>query len=159
MCILVGSTMASKLSRSLLRLWSRHNFPSSSRCTSISTPRSYHSYDHPPPPGPFNPIEISILSASLPHIPSHGFTHTTLALGAKDAGYIDASTNLFPKGAFSLVHYHLVTQRLGLADKTHVCEVEEGQRLMGVGRKVKALTWERLMANREVIHRWQEVCL
>ena len=125
----------------------------------MSTPRSYHSYDHPPPPGPFTPIETSILSASLPHIPSHGFTHTTLALGAKDAGYIDASTNLFPKGAFSLVHYHLVTQRLGLAEKTHVCEVEEGQKPMGVGRKVKALTWERLMANRQVIHRWQEVCL
>lgn len=27
---------------------------------------------------------------------------------------------------------------------------------MGVGGKVKALTWERLMGNREIIHRWQE---
>lgn len=28
----------------------------------------------------------------------------------------------------------------------------------GVGGKVKALTWERLMANQEIVHRWQEVC-
>lgn len=125
----------------------------------LSNPRSYHSYDHPPPSGPFNAVETSILSASLPHIPSHGFTSTTLSLGAKDAGYIDASTNLFSNGAFSLVHYHLVTQRLGLASKTHVLNVQEGERPMGTGAKVKALAWERLMANREVIHRWQEVGL
>ncbi|KAK0106514.1 Ubiquinone biosynthesis protein coq9, mitochondrial [Cadophora gregata f. sp. sojae] len=148
-----ATIMASKTSRNLVRLRPRRHISSS---LSYSTPRTYHSYDHPPPPGPFTPIETSILSASLPHVPTHGFTHTTLALGAKDAGYIDASTNLFPKGAFSLVHYHLVTQRLGLADRTHVFELEGEERPMGVGRKVKALTWERLMANRKVIHRWQE---
>ncbi|KAG4443138.1 hypothetical protein IFR05_001370 [Cadophora sp. M221] len=126
------------------------------RPISLPTPRNYHSYEHPSPSGPFNTVETSILSASIPHIPSHGFTSTTLSLGAKDAGYTDASTNLFPNGAFSLVHYHLVTQRLGLATKTHVLNVEEGERPMGTGAKVKALTWERLMANREVIHRWQE---
>jgi len=30
-------------------------------------------------------------------------------------------------------------------------------KVMGVGGKVKALTWQRLMGNREVVHRWQEV--
>lgn len=123
--------------------------------------RHYHSYDHPPPPGPFSPTETSILSASIPHIPLHGFTHTTLSLGAKDAGYIDASTNLFPTSAFSLVHYHLYTKRLALGNRTHIISppLNEGQKSLGVGGKVKALTWERLMENREVIHRWQEVCL
>ena len=123
--------------------------------------RPYHSYDHPPPPGPFTPTESSILSAAIPHIPSHGFTHTTLSLGTKDAGYIDASTNLFPNGTFSLVHYHLYTQRLALAKHEHILSpaLKEGEKVPGVGWKVEALTWERLMANREIIHRWQEVCL
>ncbi len=34
--------------------------------------------------------------------------------------------------------------------------VDRGEK-MGIGQKVKALTWERLMGNREVIGRWQEV--
>jgi ubiquinone biosynthesis protein COQ9 len=123
--------------------------------------RPYHSYYHPPPPGPFTPTETTILSASVPHIPTHGFTHTTLSLGAKDTGYIDASTNLFPSGAFSLVHYHLYTQRLALASHAHILSpvLKEGEKSLGIGGKVKALTWERLMADREIIHRWQEVCL
>jgi len=132
-----------------------------SKSDSISLIRSYHSYDHPPPPGPFTPTETSILDAALPHIPTCGFTHTTLSIGASDAGYIDASTNLFPNGAFSLVQYHLYTQRLALAKHQHILSpsLEEGQKPVGIGAKVKALTWERLRGNREVIHRWQEVCL
>lgn len=120
--------------------------------------RSYHSYDHPPPPGPFSSAETSILSASLPHIPSHGFTLTSLSLGAKDAGYIDASTNLFPQGPFALVHYHLMTQRLELAEKTSILETAEGAKPLGTGAKVKKLTGERLLGNKDVVHRWQEVC-
>jgi ubiquinone biosynthesis protein COQ9 len=123
--------------------------------------RLYHSYEHPPPPGPFNAAETSILTAALPHIPSHGFTHTSLARGARDAGYIDASTNLFPSGAFSLVHYHLYTQRMALARHKHILEASaaDGKKPLGVGAKVKALTWARLMGNKEIIHRWQEVSL
>jgi hypothetical protein len=33
----------------------------------------------------------------------------------------------------------------------------EGGKPMGVGAKVKELTWRRLMANEAIIHRWQEV--
>ena len=44
---------------------------------------------------------------------------------------------------------------MGLKDK--ILEAESG-RPMGVGFKVKALTWERLMDNREIIGQWQEVC-
>ena len=124
------------------------------------THRPYHSHDHPPPPGPFTQTESLILSAAAPHLPTHGFTHTTLSLGAKDVGYIDASTNLFPKGAFSLVWWYLYTQRTGLAEKCRdVLKPEEGKKEMGVGQKVKALTWERLIGNRNVIGRWQEVRL
>ena len=123
-----------------------------------SRSRRYHSHDHPSPTGPFTETETLILSAAIPHIPTHGFTNTTLSLGAKEAGYIDASTNLFPKGAFSLVQWHLYTQRTGLKDRcADLLRAEEGKKEMGVGQKVKALTWERLMGNREIIGRWQEV--
>jgi ubiquinone biosynthesis protein COQ9 len=121
--------------------------------------RNYHSYDHPPPPGPFNATETAILSASLPHIPLHGFTNTSLALGAKDAGYLDVSTNLFPEGAFSLVHHHLVTQRLGLGKHSQILQQGENEKPQGIGAKVKALTWARLLSNEQIIRRWQEVCL
>ncbi|TVY49201.1 Ubiquinone biosynthesis protein coq9, mitochondrial [Lachnellula occidentalis] len=123
-----------------------------------SSSRTYYSHNHPPPPGPFNPVESTILSASAPHIPTHGFTLTTLSLGAKDAGYIDASTNLFPRGAFALVQWHLYTQRMALQKQRGIISpaVREGERAPGVGTKVKMLTWERLMGNRDVVHRWQE---
>lgn len=118
----------------------------------------YHSYSHPQPPGPFNTTEAAILSAALSYVPSHGFTRTSVALGARDAGYLDASTNLFPKGAFSLVHYHLVTQRLKLSS-SQILRPRENEVPLGVGAKVKALTWERLMQNAGIIHKWQEVRL
>lgn len=118
--------------------------------------RQYHSYDHPTPSGPFNATEDCILSASIQHVPSHGFTQTSLTLGAKDVGYLDVSTNLFPKGPLSLVHYHLVTQRLALSKKVGKLQTKVDEKPLGVGMKVKALAWERLMSNETVIHRWQE---
>lgn len=118
--------------------------------------RKYHSYDHPPPPGPFTSLQSQILSAAILHVPSHGFTQVSLSRGANDIGLIDASTNLFPAGPFSLVHYYLLTQRLALESRLHKANKEE---LRGTGAKVKALTWWRLEANRDVIHRWSEVCL
>lgn len=129
------------------------------RLRALSRPhlRKYHSYDHPPPPGPFNAAEEAILSASLSHVPLYGFTTTSLALGAKDTGYLDVSTNLFFKGPFSLVHYHLMKQRLELAKHSEIIQSGENGKSLGVGAKVKALTWARLLSNKPIIHRWQEV--
>jgi ubiquinone biosynthesis protein COQ9 len=81
-----------------------------------------------------------------------------LHLGAKSAGYLDASVNLFPQGAFSLVHYYLYTQRQALQNQTSIINppIEPGHKPLGVGAKVKALTWARLMANEPVIHRYQD---
>ncbi|TQS39253.1 hypothetical protein Golomagni_00226 [Golovinomyces magnicellulatus] len=118
-----------------------------------SSIRSYHSYDHSPPPGPFTPIQSKILAAAIPHIPKHGFTITSLSQGANDAGYIDATTNLFPDGSFSLVNYHLYTQRLALKPRLDQVLQDESHT---VGFKVRALTWERLKGNSHVIHRWPE---
>ena len=116
----------------------------------------YHSYDYAQPP-PFPPTESAILSSAYAHVPSHGFTIDALKLGARDAGYLDVSTNLLPRGVFDLVNYHLVTQRLALKDNVQFPDNGESGKKMGVGSKVRTLTLARLRANEPVVHRWQEV--
>lgn len=113
----------------------------------------YHSNEHPEPP-PYREAESAILSSAIKHIPIHGFTQQALTLGAKDVGYLDISTNLFPKGAYDLVLYHLVTQRLALKNRIQFPESQS----IGVGRKVKSLILERLRANIDtgVLPRYQE---
>lgn len=121
--------------------------------------RTYYSYDHAAPPSRFSPTESQILSASYRLIPSHGFTPTTLALGAQRVGYAPASTNLFPKGVVSLIEWHLEVQKNALASKAETIfseDLQPGGRAPGVGNKVKALTWQRLLANKDIISRWQE---
>jgi ubiquinone biosynthesis protein COQ9 len=90
----------------------------------------------------------------MTHVPSNGFNIDSLTLGAKDAGYLDISTNLFPRGSFELVRYHLVTQRLGLRHRIQF--PSDGP--TDVGRKVRSLILERLHANADagVVPRWQE---
>ncbi|KAJ0115936.1 hypothetical protein J7T55_004106 [Diaporthe amygdali] len=132
----------------------RRSLPESSSL--LSHRRSYHSYDHPPSPGLFSPTERAILTAAYAHIPQHGFTLKALALGARDAGYLDISTNLLTDGVFTLVQWHLVAQREALAGKAkRLFEDEEAPRL-GLGAKVEMLTWERLMGNKHVIGKLQE---
>ncbi|KAI4864495.1 ubiquinone biosynthesis protein COQ9 [Hypoxylon rubiginosum] len=123
------------------------------------SPSHYHSYDHPPPPGVFGAAEQAILSAAYRHVPEHGFTAHALSLGARDAGYLDISTNLLPEGPFSLIRYHLVTQRDALAPRSAAVfhdETRDASSSLQVPDKVERLAWERLLGNKEVNHRWQE---
>jgi ubiquinone biosynthesis protein COQ9 len=94
-------------------------------------------------------VEHKILSSALSLVPSSGFTPQTLVEGAKKAGYLDITHNLFPRGVWSLVEYHLVTQREALSS----ISLEEE----GVGKTVRKLCVERLKGNKDVIGRWQEV--
>ena len=111
----------------------------------------YHSYEH-NPPAPYPAVETKILSSALAHVPLHGFTQEALTLGAKESGYLDISTNLFRKGAFDLIIYYLVTQRLALGNRVQFLDEN-----MGVGRRVRSLVMERLRANGEagVVPHWQ----
>lgn len=118
---------------------------------------AYHSYDYAQPP-PFSAAETKILSSAYAHVPDHGFTIDALKLGARDSGYLDASTNLFPRGVFDLINYHLVTQRLALKDSVQFPDANDGKKI-GVGSKVRSLTLARLRANEPILHRWQEVCI
>ena len=74
----------------------------------------YHSSNHPPSPS-YTPLQHKILSTSLSLVPSTGFTSETLTEGAKQAGYLEITHNLFPRGPWSIVEYHLVRQREALA--------------------------------------------
>lgn len=130
------------------------NTPAALRPLLLQAPRAalYHSYEHIDSP-PYREPESAILSLALHHVPVHGFTQEALTLGQKEAGYLDISSNLFPKGAFELVRYHLVSQRLGLKDRIQFTDEK-----MGVGRRVRSLILERLRANADagVVPRWQE---
>ncbi|RWA06561.1 hypothetical protein EKO27_g8547 [Xylaria grammica] len=103
----------------------------------------YHSYDHPAPAGIFNASEQAILSAAYKHVPEHGFTQHAL-------------TNLVPNGPFGLIRYHLVTQREALAPRREAIFSEDASAATTVPARVERLTWERLLGNRDVNHRWQE---
>lgn len=128
--------------------------------------RHYHSNDHPSGPGPFNDAERNLLSAAYRHVPELGFTQEALAKGFEERGYLGiSSAAMLQDGAFSLIRWHLATQRECL--KVKVEEVfgnsSTGNEKSGplssteVAERVERLTWERLMGNREVIHKWQEV--
>ena len=134
----------------------------------IPEKRRYHSYDRPSPP-PFPPAETAILTAALQHVPQHGFSTTALSLGARNAGYLDISKNLFPRGVFDLINFHLVTRRLALKYDVQFpkrdrggtergMDKENGKGDMSVEEKVRALMMGRLRANGEVLGRWREVC-
>ena len=114
--------------------------------------RSYYSLHH-PDPSPFSETQDRILSAAIAHVPKYGFTDEALSLGAKDAGYLDVTVQLFPRHAFDLIHYHLVKQRLALKNNV---QFPEGTQL-GLGAKVRALAMARLRANADIIHQWQGV--
>jgi len=132
----------------------KHITPILSRLS--ATTRTYYSYETPLPP-PYPPTETSILSSALTHVPTTGWTQLSLRNGARDAGYLDVTTNLFPKAEFELVLYHLRTQRLGLKDRVQFPE----EAAIGQTRKVKSLVMERIRGNVDVDvqSRWQEVSL
>lgn len=131
----------------------RHCVPRKVTLSRLSS-RTYYSRHHPDPP-PFPQAQETILAAALKRVPEYGFSQNALTRGAKDVGYLDVSTQLFPRGVFDLVNYYLVTQRLALKDSVQFPEDVK----LGVGRKVKTLAMARLRANKDVIQHWQEVGL
>lgn len=116
-------------------------------------PRSWYHSDHHPDSPPFPPAQSAILFAALNRVPEYGFSSQALSLGAKDAGYLEVSVRLFPRGAYDLINFHLLTQRLALKDRVQF----PANAKLSVGKKVRVLTLERLKANKDIIHQWQGV--
>lgn len=91
---------------------------------------------------------------------THGFTPAALVRGARDSGYPDVSIAIFgSRGAFELVRYHLVTQRLALASSPAAAAATAGaaRATNAQADNIRALCIQRLRANVPIIARWQEV--
>ena len=129
--------------------------PALYRAFTTTASRPYYSYEEEHEP-PYQPTESAILSSALSHVPSDGFTLSALRAGARDSGYRDVSTNLFPRAEFEIVLWHLRSQRLGLKDRIQFPADEKS-----VAKKVRALVLERLRGNVDarVVGKWQEVRL
>ena len=143
---------SSNYAQSLRRLILRRPCSASGPSSRLLAGRCYHSCERDRAP-PFTEAENAILSAGLTHVPTQGFSNNALASGARDVGYRDVSVNLFPAGAFALVQYHLVTQRLALVDPKELSTDSD----LGVAANIESLALRRLHANNIVVHRWQEV--
>lgn len=107
----------------------------------------------------YTPAETNILTAATRHIPTHGFSRHALTLGAQDAGYLPATLALLPRGAYELVMFHLMSQRIFLKDKlpwTVRREISHDEGITGVGSKVRFAMLTRLRGNVAVIHKYFE---
>ncbi|KAJ5482881.1 hypothetical protein N7539_006327 [Penicillium diatomitis] len=135
--------------------------------------RTYHSSLHPrPPTHEYTNSQVAILSASLAHIPTEGFTRAALTAGARDAGFLDVSVQLLPRGEFDLVLFWLASRRGLLRAKVEdgcvfgeTAGTPAGDRTgtgkgkgsgLSVDEKVRILIMERLRMNKDVKGVWQD---
>ncbi|KYK60718.1 ubiquinone biosynthesis protein COQ9 precursor [Drechmeria coniospora] len=139
-----------------------HTYQRAARCSAAGR-RFFHSNECPPTETPFGAVEDAILAAAYRHVPEHGFSQRALGLGARDAGFLDISPSVLSYSPFSLIHYHLVTQRRSLAsqsrqlfDDAKLQSQAQSTLAVSLDGRLSALTWARLMANKDTIHWWQE---
>ncbi|KMP01768.1 Ubiquinone biosynthesis protein coq9, mitochondrial [Coccidioides immitis] len=129
--------------------------------------RSYHSEFHPlpdPPADTYTLEQSAILSTALKHVPEYGFSTKAVIMGAREAGYLDVSLQLFPRGGeFELVLYWLASRRGLLKQKVESGEIFGQKDDAGgsitpaeVDQRVRTLIMERLKMNTEIIHHWQD---
>ncbi|KAG6049522.1 hypothetical protein E4U17_006794 [Claviceps sp. LM77 group G4] len=123
-----------------------------------SAQRTFHSYEHITPSQTSPAAANAILLSAYGHVPRHGFSHQSLNLGARDAGYLDISSSVLPDGVFGLILFHLAHQRLGLASKCEAMFKNNRKSTCNavVGTKIADIMWARLLANKDIIHKWQE---
>ncbi|CAG8946066.1 unnamed protein product [Penicillium salamii] len=127
--------------------------------------RTYHSTLHPRlPDHEYTNSQTVILTAALKHVPTHGFTAESLALGARDAGFLDVSVQLLPRAEFDLILFYLASRRGILRAKVEEgglfrrIATEKGKDVfeLSVEERVRGLLLERLRMNHEIKHSWQD---
>ncbi|RAH84531.1 ubiquinone biosynthesis protein COQ9 [Aspergillus japonicus CBS 114.51] len=127
------------------------------------SPRTYHSDHHPTPPHDYTNSQTTILSAALHHVPTHGFSRNALTLGARDAGFLDVSVQLLPRGEFDLILFWLASRRGLLRSKVEsdglfsaTTTTYPSGAVRSVDDKIQILLMERLRMNAEVKDQWQD---
>lgn len=128
--------------------------------------RSYHSDLHARlPDHSYTNSQTAILTSALAHVPTHGFSATALTLGARDAGFLDVSVQLLPRGEFDLILFWLASRRGLLRGKVEEgglfrrIAAEKGKDVheLSVEERVRGLLLERLRMNADVRDVWQDV--
>ncbi|CCG81831.1 Putative uncharacterized protein [Taphrina deformans PYCC 5710] len=85
------------------------------------------------------------------HVPEQGFTIAAIERGATDSGHLEITRNLFTRGSFDLIRFHLYRERMNLHNYKSELEAEKG-----VGKKIRHLCYQRLRANQPYIDHWQD---
>ncbi|KUM62270.1 hypothetical protein ACN42_g4851 [Penicillium freii] len=127
--------------------------------------RTYHSALHARlPDHSYTNSQTAILTSALTHVPKHGFSATALTLGARDAGFLDVSVQLLPRGEFDLILFWLASRRGLLRGKVEEgglfrrIAAEKGKDVheLSVDERARGLLLERLRMNAEVRDVWQD---
>ncbi|GKZ64260.1 ubiquinone biosynthesis protein coq9, mitochondrial [Aspergillus niger] len=126
------------------------------RTTTTPSIRPYHSIHHPTPTHEYSNSQTTILSSALRHVPTHGFTRDALTLGARDAGFLDVSVQLLPRGEFDLILFWLASRRGLLRSKVENDALLQSSQPLSVDDKIKVLIMERLRMNVEVKEKLQD---
>ncbi|KAI9718139.1 MAG: Ubiquinone biosynthesis protein coq9, mitochondrial [Chrysothrix sp. TS-e1954] len=108
------------------------------------------------PENPYSATQHALLSAAIAHVPESGFTGRSLLLGARDVGSSPASVGLLVRGAYDLVLYHLVSQRLALSRHASLDRPSQEQSPLDASAKIRRLVLARLAANTPVASRLHE---
>lgn len=144
----------------------RTRTPRSNQIHPSPSHRTYHSALHARlPDHSYTNSQTAILTSALTHVPKHGFSATALTLGARDAGFLDVSVQLLPRGEFDLILFWLASRRGLLRGKVEEgglfrrIAAENGKDVheLSVEERVRGLLLERLRMNVEVRDVWQDV--
>ncbi|KAJ5505586.1 hypothetical protein N7453_004543 [Penicillium expansum] len=129
------------------------------------TPRTNQRHPSPPnlPLSPTRPAPRPLLH-KLPNRNPHLRARAPLTLGARDAGFLDVSVQLLPRGEFDLILFWLASRRGLLRGKVEEgglfrrIAAEKGKDVheLGVEERVRGLLLERLRMNAEVKDVWQD---
>ncbi|KAI8391818.1 rpsU-divergently transcribed protein [Radiomyces spectabilis] len=97
-----------------------------------------------------------MLKATLPFVPSHGWSMESIALGAKSLGYPSVAHGVFPGGEAGLIDAFLKDCRREFVAR--IAELQASGKLEGLSmtEKVRELTAMRLMMMKPYIRRWPE---
>ena len=127
---------------------------------SLAVRRRFHSLEHPPSKSLADTSQTeAIIEAAYEHVPHYGFSHQALAAGARVAGYLDISPSVFGDGPFRLIQHHLKfgRQQVSAYSRDHLDDAQDINATNSAQRRLQVLMWQRLLANRHIIHHWQQV--
>jgi len=137
-------------------IWAQRSGPRVYHVSKLTARQAFHSQEHPELRAATRTLGASaLLEAAYAHVPQLGFTPQALAAGAREVGQLDISCSLLNDGPSRLIQYHLelCRRQLYTYSKQHLSQRDS------IDVRVETLLWHRLLANQNVIHHWQQVCL